>query len=122
MARGGMAGWVVEKGSGAVGFLVARRVLSDLEVLNFAVLPDSRRQGIGTELLRAALEWGASFHAESVILEVRASNAAALRFYERHNFRVTGRRPRYYAAPIEDALQLTCTLAQAYAGDTDAGR
>jgi ribosomal-protein-alanine N-acetyltransferase len=117
-----MAGWVAERGSGAVGFLVAGRVLSDLEVLNFAVLPDSRRKGIGTELLRAALEWGASFDAERVILEVRASNAAALRFYERHNFRVTGRRPRYYAVPTEDALQLTCTLAQASAGDTDAGR
>jgi len=42
---------------------------------------------------------------------VRASNAAALRFYERHGFQITGRRPRYYDGPIEDALLLTAEIA-----------
>lgn len=111
VARGEMAGWVAERGSGAIGFLVARRVAADLEILNFAVRPDERRSGVGGALLRGALEWGKSFHAEKALLEVRVSNLAALRFYERFNFQVAGRRPRYYAAPVEDALLLTAPLA-----------
>lgn len=111
VARGEMAGWVGDKGSEVAGFLVARRAAADLEILNFAVAPDDRRCGVGAVLLRAALDWGKSFHAEKAMLEVRVSNLAALRFYERFEFQVAGRRPRYYAAPVEDALLLTAPIA-----------
>jgi [ribosomal protein S18]-alanine N-acetyltransferase len=110
VARGEMAGWVEEEGRELAGFLVARRVSSDLEILNFAVRDAYRRRGIGAELLRSALEWAQSLQVTHAILEVRASNLAALRFYERYKFEVVGRRPRYYTAPIEDALLLTATL------------
>ncbi|MGC1966219.1 MAG: ribosomal protein S18-alanine N-acetyltransferase [Candidatus Acidiferrales bacterium] len=110
-ARGEMAGWVAEEDRSLAGFLVARRVSSDLEILNFAVRDAYRRQGIGRELLGAALEWAKSLHVTHAILEVRASNLAALRFYERYKFEVVGRRTRYYTAPIEDALLLTASLA-----------
>jgi [ribosomal protein S18]-alanine N-acetyltransferase len=111
VARGEMAGWVVEEGGAVMGFLVARRVVRDLEILNFAVREEMRRHGMGAALLREALAWALSFQATQAILEVRASNLAALRFYERHKFEVVGRRARYYTAPIEDALLLTATLA-----------
>jgi ribosomal-protein-alanine N-acetyltransferase len=112
VARGEMAGWVAETESGAIaGFIVARRVASDLEILNFAVRPGQRRQGLGGELLDAALRSAKTFKAQQVFLEVRISNLAALRFYERHGFQVTGRRPRYYTAPIEDALILSAQLS-----------
>ena len=107
VARSEMAGWVAEESGKIVGFVIARQIANDVEVLNLAVRPESRRKGIGTSLLRAALTWGRGFHAEKALLEVRASNLAALRFYERHGFEVSGRRPRYYTAPIEDALLLT---------------
>ncbi len=110
VARGEMAGWVAEENGEVIGFLVGRRVTSDLEILNFAVRANDRRRGIGAELLRAALDWAHAFQAAHAILEVRASNLAALRFYERHRFEVVGRRARYYTAPIEDALLLTATL------------
>ncbi len=110
VARGEMAGWVAEENGEVIGFLVGRRVTSDLEILNFAVRADDRRRGIGAELLRAALDWAHVFQAAHAILEVRASNLAALHFYERHRFEVVGRRARYYTAPIEDALLLTATL------------
>lgn len=110
VARGEMAGWVAEENGEIIGFLVGRRVTSDLEILNFAVRADDRRRGIGAELLRAALDWAYAFQAAHAILEVRASNLAALHFYERHRFEVVGRRARYYTAPIEDALLLTATL------------
>lgn len=110
VARGEMAGWVAEENSRVVGFLIARRVVNDLEVLNFAVEPEARRRGIGAALFAEATEWGKTIRAERIFLEVRISNLAALQFYERHDFRVMGRRPRYYTAPIEDALLLTAPL------------
>jgi ribosomal-protein-alanine N-acetyltransferase len=110
VARGEMAGWVAVEESGVAGFLVARRVSVDLEILNFAVRADFRRGGIGAALLRAALDWGKSFQAKKAMLEVRASNLVALRFYERFSFQVAGRRTHYYTAPIEDALLLTAPL------------
>lgn len=112
VARGEMAGWICEDQAHVLGFIVARRIGSDLEILNFAVRPVDRRRGNGAALLAAALDWAKSFGAERAMLEVRASNLAALRFYERCNFQVTGRRPRYYTAPIEDALLLTAPLSQ----------
>ena len=127
VARGEMAGWVATEnaddgvgGAAAVagdaaselaGFLVARRLSSELEILNFAVESEWRRCGIGANLLGAALRWAQTFEATQAILEVRASNLAALRFYERHKFEVVGRRPRYYTAPVEDALLLTAPLS-----------
>jgi [ribosomal protein S18]-alanine N-acetyltransferase len=111
IVAGEMAGWVAEEKAGVAGFLAARRVGSDLEILNFAVHVNARRRHVGTSLLRAALAWGKTFQAEKAFLEVRASNEAALSFYERHGFQTTGRRPRYYTAPIEDALLLTAEIA-----------
>lgn len=115
VTRGEMAGWVAQdstaEGTSAdrcevVGFLVARRIASDLEVLNLAVRPQMRRRHVGQALLRAAMEWGRSFQAETALLEVRSSNFAALAFYERQGFRLVGKRPNYYTAPVEDALLL----------------
>ena len=138
VARGEMAGWVATEKSApgaevaaevaaeaagdvraavaakaaaeVAGFLVARRLSSELEILNFAVESNSRRCGIGAALLAAALQWAQTFQATQAILEVRAANLAALRFYANHKFEVVGRRPRYYTAPVEDALLLTATL------------
>lgn len=110
--RGEMAGWIAEEEGDVRGFLVGRKVVSDLEILNFAVHPAARRRGLGDQLLAAALEWGRSFGADNALLEVRASNIAALQFYERRDFRATGRRLRYYTAPIEDALVLVRRMSR----------
>jgi len=111
VARGEMAGWVTESENGDItGFIVVRRIANDLEILNFAVRPTARRQGFGAALLGETLRWGSAFSAEQAFLEVRASNLAALRFYEQHKFQVTGRRPSYYTAPIEDALVLSAQI------------
>jgi ribosomal-protein-alanine acetyltransferase len=130
VARGEMAGWVVTKKSNhdtevaaadagdvraevareVAGFLVARRLSTELEILNFAVESEWRRRGIGAKLLGAALQWARTFQATQAILEVRESNLAALHFYNRHKFEVVGRRTRYYTAPVEDALLLTAPL------------
>ena len=110
VAQGEMAGWVAEEGAELAGFLVARRVGSDAEILNFAVRAQSRRRGIGKALLREGLAWAGTFSAERLFLEVRASNVAALQFYQRRGFQLAGCRQRYYSDPPEDALVLSLTL------------
>ena len=111
VARGEMAGWISERDQSVAGFLVARRVAADLEILNFAVRIGARLRGAGSALLKEALRWGELFQAENAFLEVRSSNLNALRFYQSRSFVVTGTRPRYYSLPTEDALLLTATLA-----------
>jgi [ribosomal protein S18]-alanine N-acetyltransferase len=110
VVHGEMAGWIAEENGELRGFLVARRVGVDIEILNLGVRPEARRCGIGSMLLRLALEWGAKLRAEKALLEVRASNFAALQFYRRRGFRIVGRRPRYYVSPVEDALLLSADL------------
>jgi ribosomal-protein-alanine acetyltransferase len=110
VARGEMAGWVVQEEASVAGFIVARKIADEIEILNFAVSPELRARGIGAMLLQETLAWAKTFEASHAILEVRASNAAALRFYERHNFQTVGRRSRYYNSPIEDALLLSAIL------------
>jgi [ribosomal protein S18]-alanine N-acetyltransferase len=111
VVQGDMVGWIAEEDGHVSGFIVARRVADDLEILNFAVEASRRHRSIGVALLHEVLAWGTTFHAEKTFLEVRISNLAAIRFYEHNGFEVTGRRPRYYTAPIEDALVLTASLA-----------
>jgi [ribosomal protein S18]-alanine N-acetyltransferase len=111
VADGHMDGWVGDENGEIVGFLIARQIATDIEILNLAVLIGTRRRGIGTALLKHALDWGRGVAAEKAFLEVRMSNLAAMRFYERNQFEVTARRPRYYMAPAEDALLLAASLS-----------
>lgn len=107
----GMMAWVAESEGAIAGFLVARRIGGDLEILNLAVRPEARRRGIGHALIQFAFAWGKQFDAKSTFLEVRASNRVALRFYKQHGFEETGRRPLYYSNPVEDALVLTAPVS-----------
>jgi ribosomal-protein-alanine N-acetyltransferase len=92
------------------GFVASRMVADELHINNIAVRPEHRRRGLGGALLRGALEGGAKVGARLVILEVRASNHPARALYERHGFRVVGRRANYYSEPPEDALVMRRAL------------
>jgi ribosomal-protein-alanine N-acetyltransferase len=107
----GMTAWVAEVEGVIAGFLVARRIAGELEILNLAVRPDVRRRGIGNALIRSAFAWGKQLDAKNASLEVRASNLVALEFYKRHQFQETGRRRLYYSNPVEDALMLTAHIS-----------
>jgi len=106
----GVRGWVAAHEELVVGFLVARRAADELEVLNLAVAAQHRRAGIGSLLLEHALDDVRGPGASRAYLEVRASNHAAIAFYQRHGFTVAGQRARYYADPVKDALVLSRTL------------
>jgi len=89
-----------------VGFCSFWRVLDELHINNLAVMPAHRGAGAGTALLREILREGARLGARRASLEVRRSNEAARRLYERLGFAVAGVRRGYYTNPVEDALVL----------------
>lgn len=100
----GCRGWVAQTGAETVGFLVARCAADEAEILNLAVAPESRRRGYATALAQEALREFRGQGVRRVFLEVRASNRAALAFYEGLAFRAVGRRGAYYEKPREDAV------------------
>lgn len=87
-----------------VGYGIIRQVGPEAELLNLAVDPAVRRQGVGDALLAEILRGLDATGGVTVFLEVRASNLAAETLYRRHGFLPVGRRRGYYAAPREDAL------------------
>jgi ribosomal-protein-alanine N-acetyltransferase len=89
-----------------VGFCACWMVFDELHVNSFAVTPIWRRRGAATRLLRAVFAEALASGATSATLEVRASNVAARRLYEKLGFNVEGIRRDYYQAPREDALVL----------------
>lgn len=88
------------------GFCAFWRIADQIHINNLAIRPALRGRGLGRLLLARVLEEGDAMAAPSATLEVRRSNAPALRLYERAGFRVTGVRPSYYTHPVEDALVL----------------
>jgi ribosomal-protein-alanine N-acetyltransferase len=88
------------------GYCIFRVVADEAEVLNLAVHPDRRRQGLARRLLRVALAFAARAGARSAWLEVREGNLAARRLYAGFGFAERGRRAAYYEEPREDALVL----------------
>ena len=83
----------------------------ELEILNIAVSPEHRRQGLGGRLLDLALRTGEKMGIVNAVLEVRPSNAAALALYARAGFVRVGVRPRYYQDTGEDALIYALALS-----------
>ena len=92
-------------GETVAGYIGSQSVLGECDMMNLAVAPAYRRQGIGRALVEALL-WELSEDNHCLTLEVRASNAPAIALYENLGFRQVGRRPKYYLSPPEDALIL----------------
>jgi ribosomal-protein-alanine N-acetyltransferase len=94
-----------------VGYLVCSRYDTVWHLMNVAVDPGRRRQGIATSLLEQLFEQ-ADQPSEQYTLEVRTSNDAAIRLYERFGFRAAGRRRAYYHDNREDALIMWRTVEE----------
>jgi ribosomal-protein-alanine N-acetyltransferase len=89
------------------GFCAFWRVADQIHINNLAIRPDLRSRGLGRYLLQGVLDEASRLGAIHATLEVRRSNAAARRLYERAGFHVAGVRASYYTHPIEDALILS---------------
>ena len=87
-----------------VGYLIISRYVDAWHVMNVAVDPDRRRRGIATQLLEHFFELTLGDERRGYTLEVRISNDAAIRLYERLGFEPRGLRRGYYTDNREDAL------------------
>jgi ribosomal-protein-alanine N-acetyltransferase len=92
---------VAVTGGRIVGFLATRATAVDEgEILNMAVAPEFRREGIGRMLLETLL----ASDRRAWFLEVRESNYGAINLYKTLGFLAQGRRENYYLQPIEAAI------------------
>src|SRR5262249_42616383 len=96
--------YVAESAVHVTGFVIGQQIADEAEILNVAVRQAERRKGQASALLCAILDSFRTGGVSRVYLEVRESNQPAIAFYQKHGFRQTGRRRRYYRNPDEDAL------------------
>lgn len=101
---------VAERGDEVLGYVGLMHVLDEGYISNVAVSPDCRRQGIGAALIAELTRRAGRLELAFLTLEARASNAPAIRLYEKMGFRQVGRRKRYYRRPEEDAVLMTLFL------------
>ena len=89
-----------------VGYVGSQTVLGETDMMNIAIHPDYRKQGLATKLIlelsRQLIECGS----HGLMLEVRASNEPAKSLYQKLGFETVGIRRNYYRNPKEDALIL----------------
>ena len=95
---------IIEQDAAVQGFIVGRAVGEEWEIENIAVAGAARRRGLGTRLLGEFLDLARTGGADAIFLEVRESNLAARRLYEKSEFVESGRRKLYYREPEEDAI------------------
>jgi ribosomal-protein-alanine N-acetyltransferase len=86
-----------------IGYICVNLIFDEGHILNLAVHPDFRRQGIATRLMEEILKASGGKNCGVFYLEVRGSNTEARMFYERLGFKIAGVRKNYYVSPVEDA-------------------
>lgn len=89
-----------------VGYACIRSILDVTHIMDLAVAPKYRRMGIGSMILKAVLQELRKLKPDTKLLtlEVRESNLAAIKLYEKFGFKEIGRRRGYYNKPAEDGV------------------
>jgi len=106
-----VAGEGLGLGGFAVGSLAGTPQDAEAELETVVVQDGLRRQGLGSALCRAVMEWSHREGAAAISLEVRAASPWALRLYGGLGFVATGRRRGYYHNPTDDAVIMRCAFA-----------
>ena len=99
--------WLVAvDGDRVVGYVGSQSVLGETDMMNIAVAPDYRRQGIAEKLVTELISGLRQKGNHSLMLEVRVSNTSARQLYDKLGFEQVGLRKNYYRNPKEDAMIL----------------
>jgi ribosomal-protein-alanine N-acetyltransferase len=96
-------------------YVMGRKVVDELWILQVGTDPQYRRQGLSRQLLEFVLVKATNHKLHQAVLEVRANNEAAIGLYEHLSFTQDGYRPQYYPSlqeggPKEDALLMSKSL------------
>ena len=100
---------VAEAEGGLLGFVCARVLPPEVQMLNMAVGVSALRRGVATKLLSGLFALCRAEGCDSATLEARASNAPALACYAKSGFRIVGKRPKFYNG-TEDAVLMDAPL------------
>jgi ribosomal-protein-alanine N-acetyltransferase len=92
-----------ELGAPIVGYLCFWTLAEEIHLLNLAVPPFFRKQGVGRLLMHFLLDAARKQGISRVLLEVRPSNKAALTLYQSLGFKTLYTRPSYYPPHNEEA-------------------
>ncbi|MFH1652591.1 MAG: ribosomal protein S18-alanine N-acetyltransferase [Pseudomonadota bacterium] len=95
---------VAKDGIEVVGYAVYQKLPEEFELHNIAVKSDYRKHGVASALIENMLSDADSMKVCEVYLQVRESNLAAKRLYEKFGFQIVGFRPKYFSDNKEDAL------------------
>lgn len=99
--------WLVCVDDGEVlGYIGSQTVMDETDMMNVAVHPEHRREGIAQALISELVACLRRKGSHCLTLEVRAGNTSAIQLYQKLEFQQIGRRPNYYRNPKEDALIL----------------
>ena len=98
------------EGGEVVGYIGCILVCGEGSITNVAVKKSARRMGVASRLLEALINALKQEGAESVFLEVRTSNEAAQKLYEKFGFAVCGKRRDFYKNPREDGYIMKLLL------------
>ena len=102
-----LALWLVAEEAGKVwGYVGSQTVMDETDMMNIAVHPDHRNQGIAAGLVDNLIDALKARGSHSLMLEVRVSNEPARKLYEKLGFQQVGLRKNYYRNPKEDACIL----------------
>ena len=101
--EGGMCFVAVRDGR-VIAYILGRLIAPEAEIYRIAVLPEERRRGVGYRLLDFAMKTERGRGLETVFLEVRSRNDAAINLYSAYGFKKVGFRKGYYKNPDDDAI------------------
>lgn len=99
-----LAAYIDDQFVGHGGFTA---VLDEGYITNIAVHPNHRRKGIAYRLTEELKNKATELKLSFLTLEVRESNLAAIKLYEKSGFKAVGKRKGFYSAPKEDAVLMT---------------
>ncbi len=104
--------WVMMLAGEIIGYAIMSVAVGEAHILNVAVAEEQQGQGHGRSFMRFLMETARHHKAETVFLEVRPSNRAAVHLYDTLGFNQVGVRHNYYPAygGKEDAIIMACSL------------
>lgn len=108
----GYAAWVLQYENKIIGYGVLSAAADEAHLLNLCVQPTLQGSGLGRHLLEKMVQLARWYNAETIYLEVRASNSTAIHIYETSGFNEIGIRPDYYPSKQEreDAIVMARPL------------
>lgn len=101
---------VAENEKEILGYAGMWTVMGEGEITNVAVKPAARRQGVADAIMENIIMEGRRNGTGIFFLEVRQSNEAAMKLYEKHGFSQIGIRKNFYEKPVENAIVMSRTF------------